>query len=133
MKATAKLRFLRMSPRKVRLVADMVRGKKLDQAMETLNFLNKRAARPLAGLIESAAANAGNKEGMDTDSLFISAITVDEGPTMKRFMPRAMGRATMILKRSSHVNVTLEDAPKKSKPTDQATAESAEKPAEVNN
>jgi large subunit ribosomal protein L22 len=79
--------------------------------MEHLHHLNRRAARPIAVLLQSAAANAGNKDGMDTENLVVARIVVNEGPTWKRIMPRAMGRASMILKRTSHVEVTLKDLP----------------------
>ena len=109
MEATAKLKFLRMSARKVRLVADMIRGQKLYKATQTLAFLDKKAASPISTLLQSAASNAGQKEGMDTESLYVSRIVVNEGPTWKRFMPRAMGRATEILKRTCHVEISLCD------------------------
>ena len=114
--ATAKLKFLHISPRKVRLVANLVRGKHFDTAVQHLGLLPKKGARPLLGLLKSAYANAKNKEGMDTDTLKVSKIWVDEGPTGKRFMPRAMGRATPVFKRTSHVTLMLEDSPSKSLP-----------------
>jgi large subunit ribosomal protein L22 len=108
--ATAKLRFLRMSPRKVRLVADLVRGEKVDQALLKLQFTRRYAARPLLKLVKSALANFQNlegNEGAEVDRLVIKRIFVDGGPVVKRFMPRAMGRATMIKKRTSHVTVVV--------------------------
>ena len=108
MSATAKLRHLRMGPRKVRLVADLIRGKDVEEALSILQFANKRSAVPLAKLLKSAVANADQKE-LDIDRLYIKAITVDGGPTIKRFRPRAMGRATPILKRTSHVSIALDE------------------------
>lgn len=116
MEAHAKLKYLKMTPRKVRLVADLIRGERLDKALHALTFLEKRAARPMETLLRSAAANAGNIDGINTETLFVSRIFVNEGPTMKRIMPRAMGRANVIFKRTSHVEVTLEDRPVKAAP-----------------
>ena len=101
MVATAKLRHLRIAPRKVRLVADMIRGKDIEEALSILAFNGKRSSVPLAKLLRSAVANADQKDGVDIDRLFVETITVDGGPTIKRFRPRAMGRATPILKRTS--------------------------------
>jgi large subunit ribosomal protein L22 len=106
MKATIK--FLRISPRKVRLVADMVRGKNVEDALNILQFTPKSSAKPLAKLVKSAVANADQKGGVNVDRLFISNIWADGGPVIKRYMPRAMGRATPILHRTSHVTVELE-------------------------
>lgn len=108
MKAT--LKNYRQAPRKVRLVADMIRGKRIAQAVAALSFLPKRAALPMKRLVESAAANAlqqGTKSGED---LVIAEIRVDKGMTFERFMPRARGRATPIKKHSSHVTLTLKEA-----------------------
>ena len=96
-----------MSPRKVRLLADMVRGMDVANAIIQLTFSSKDAARPVRKLIESAAANAVNNHGMTKEKLVVSTITVDGGPTIKRSTPRAHGRATPIRKRTSHVNVIL--------------------------
>ena len=104
MKAT--LKNYRQSPRKVRLVADLMKGKTLAEALILLKFNIKRAADPLAKLIRSAAANA-EKQGENLDALVVENVTVDHGVTMHRSMPRAFGRATPIRKRSSHVTVTL--------------------------
>ncbi len=103
----AKLRFLRMSPRKVRLVVDLVRGLDVDKALAQLRFSQKDAARPVRKLIESAVANAVNNHKLNRESLFVESIAVDQGPTIKRFRPRAFGRATMIRKRMSHITLTL--------------------------
>ncbi len=114
MEAIATLRYFRMSAQKVRLVADLIRGQRLENALNCLDFLPKRAAKPMATLLRSAAANAGNKDGMDTASLFVGKVLVDEGPVAKRFMPRAQGRATPILKKSCHIHIMLEDRLSKS-------------------
>lgn len=106
----AKLTQYRQSPRKVRIVADELRGKTVDEALRKLRFLTKRAAKPMAKLIESAVANAEENDGKRRDNLVISTITVDKGPTLKRFRPRARGRATRINKRTSHIAVTLGEA-----------------------
>ena len=98
-----------MSPRKVRLVVDMVRGMDAGPAIDQLKYLNKAAARPVRKLIESAVANAENNHGLDIDTLWVREIRVDEGPTLKRFRPRAQGRAFPIMKRTSHVSVVLEE------------------------
>ena len=106
MKAT--LRFLRVSARKTRLVADLVRGKGVDEAIFALSVTRRAASEPISKLIASARANAENlSEDIDLDDLYIEEIYVDEGPTLKRFRPRAMGRATRINKRTSHVTCVL--------------------------
>lgn len=102
----ATLKNYRQSPRKVRLVTDMIKGKPLAEAITLLKFKVKRAADPVHKLIQSAAANA-KEQGENLDSLVVKNVTVDEGVTMHRFMPRAMGRASAIRKRSSHITVTL--------------------------
>lgn len=107
MEATSKLRYLRMAPRKVRLVADLVRGKQVGEALNTLRFTPKAASQPVKKLIESAVANAENNYGLDIDALWVQEIRVDEGPTLKRFRPRAQGRAFRINKKTSHVSVVL--------------------------
>jgi large subunit ribosomal protein L22 len=96
-----------MSPRKVRLVADLVRGKGVEDALKTLRFAQRAACLPLKKLIESAVANAENNHGLDIDTLWVREIRVDEGPTLKRFRPRAQGRAFRVRKRTSHVSVVL--------------------------
>lgn len=107
MVATAKIKMVRITPRKMRVVANEVRGKNIGQAIDFLTFSKKSAARPLLKLIKSAVANADHKGGVDVDNLFVQELLVDSGPTMKRFMPRARGMATPVLKRSSKVSVTL--------------------------
>jgi len=105
---TAKLRHLKISPRKVRLVVDLIRGLSVEQAEKQLKFLPKRAAEPVLKLLNSAVANALNDFKALKENLFIAKITVDPGPTLKRWMPRAMGRATPIKKRTSHLTIVLE-------------------------
>jgi large subunit ribosomal protein L22 len=101
---------IRIAPRKVRLVVDTVRGKSVSQALTVLAFTRKKAARPVQKLLKSAVANAAETHGVsDVDTLVIDRITVDEGPTLKRFMPRARGRATPIRKRTSHIQIILRE------------------------
>jgi len=100
-------KYLRVSPYKVRLVADLVRGKKVDEAITILKFLPKKSGRLINKTLRSALANAENTQTIDVDTLFIKTILVDEGPKLKRFRPRAMGRATRILKRTSHITMVL--------------------------
>ena len=109
MEAIAKHNFARISPQKARLVADLIRGKSVDQALEILTFSNKKAAVLVKKVLESAIANAEHNEGADIDDLIVAKFFVDEGPTMKRIMPRAKGRADRILKRSSHFTVVVAD------------------------
>jgi len=104
----ASLHYLRVAPRKVRLVADRVRGMAVGDALAMLKFTPQSAAKPLAKLLRSAVANAENKGGrVDVDALFVKTLNVDQGPKMRRFMPRAMGRANRIEKKTSHVYLEL--------------------------
>ena len=103
----ATLQNYRQSPRKVRLVADLVRGKKVDRALGALGFLSKRASDPVRGVIEAALANAKNNFQLNTENLFVNEIRVDEGVVLKRRMPRARGTAYPIKKRTSHITVVL--------------------------
>jgi large subunit ribosomal protein L22 len=109
MEVRAKLRFVRMGPTKGRLVADLIRGKGSEEALNILRFTKKSAARVIGKLLKSAVANAEQKKTIDVDRLYVKKITVDQGPTMKRFMPRALGRATTIRKRSSHILIVLDE------------------------
>ena len=109
MEATAKLRFARVSPQKTRLVADMIRGKSLESALQILSFCPKKAAVIVKKVLESAIANAEHNEGADIDELKVSRIYVDEGPTYKRMRARAKGRGNRILKRTSHITVVVSD------------------------
>jgi large subunit ribosomal protein L22 len=105
----AQLRFLRATPRKVRLVADLIRGKGVQDAVNILHLTNKHAAKDLEKLLKSAIANAENRdEPVDVDRLFVKEVMVDGGPTMKRFRPAPMGRGFRVLKRSSHVTIKLD-------------------------
>lgn len=109
MSATASIKMVRMTPRKVRVVANQVRGKDVQKAIDYLTFCKRRPARPLLKLIKSAVSNADRKGGMDVDNLFISELLVDKGQTMKRWLPRARGMATQILKRSSRIKIRLDE------------------------
>jgi large subunit ribosomal protein L22 len=113
MEATAKVRHIRMSPRKLRVVANMVRGESLEGAMAMLQVMPKKGARLIAKALTSAAANAEDKSGgtLDVDDLVVKTITVDGGPIIKRWMPRAMGRANRINHRTSHLTVVVSDGP----------------------
>jgi len=103
----ASARFVRRAPRKARLVMDHIRGKRVDEARAMLQHTPRAAAVDIAKLLESAVANAENNFELDPDDLRIHRATVDEGPTIKRFRPRALGRATPIHKRTSHMTITL--------------------------
>ncbi len=107
MEIKAKVKNIKMSPRKVRLVVDLVRGLKVSNAVDQLMFLNKKAAKPTRKLIESCLANAIHNYELDKNNLYIKEIRVDDGPTMKRWKPRAFGRASAIRKRTSQINVIL--------------------------
>ncbi len=107
MEVAAKLSGARLSAQKARLVADLVRGKKVDQALDILAFSEKKASSIIRKVLESAIANAEHNEGLDVDELKVSTIFVDEGPTMKRIMPRAKGRADRISKRTCHITVKV--------------------------
>ena len=110
MEATATLRYLKASPQKVRLVADLVRGKKVEEALAILRFTRKASAKDLAKLLRSAITNAENKEkAPDIDELVVSKIYVNEGPREKRIQPAPMGRAYRIQKRKAHVTVHVSD------------------------
>lgn len=107
MQATATLKYARISAQKVRLVADQVRGLPVERALQVLAFSNKKAAVMVRKVLESAIANAEHNEGADVDELKVAAVQVNEGPTMKRIRPRAKGRANRIMKRTSHVSLTV--------------------------
>lgn len=106
MEATATVRYIRMSPKKIRLMADLIRGKKVSAAQVQLMVASKDAAIPLLKLLKSVSANAEGKK-MDAEKLFVKSIMVDGGPTLKRSRPRAFGRAAPIRKRTSHVTIVL--------------------------
>lgn len=110
MEAKAVGNYVRISPQKARLVADTVRGMNVDKAITELRFMPKKGAVILRKIIESAVANASQDEQIDIDNLYIKKLTVDDGPSLKRIRPRAMGRATRIIKRTSHITVILDEA-----------------------
>ncbi|MBM9535904.1 50S ribosomal protein L22 [Desulfobulbus alkaliphilus] len=110
METKAVAKYIRISPQKARLVADIIRGMKADQAVTTLRFMPKKAARIIRKVLESAVANADQTTSVDVDSLYVKKIYIDGGPMLKRFSPRAMGRATRILKRTSHITVIVDEA-----------------------
>ena len=109
METSAKLKSVRLSPQKTRLVVDMVRGKAVQEALNILQFSPQRPADVVAKLVRSAVANAEQKGIEDVDRLFVKAVFVDQGPVLKRFMPRAQGRATKIRKPTSHITVVLDE------------------------
>jgi large subunit ribosomal protein L22 len=113
MEVAAKLRGARISAQKARLVADQVRGKKVDEALNILQFSTKKAAHIVKKLLNSAIANAENNEGADVDDLRVKTIFVDEGMVMKRLKPRAKGRADRIVKRSCHITIRVADSQSK--------------------
>ncbi len=110
MEVSAKLTGAQISAQKVRLVADQVRGKEVEEALDILEFSNKKAADIVKKLLNSAIANAEHNEGADVDELKVSTIFVDEGRVLKRLRPRAKGRADRILKRSCHITVKVSDS-----------------------
>lgn len=109
MEARATLKYVRISPRKARLVAKNVKNLPVEQALNTLQFTPKKASRIIYKVLYSALSNAENNYSMDVDRLIVKNVIVNEGPTWKRIRPRAMGRATRILKRTSHITVILEE------------------------
>ena len=109
MEATAKVTGVRITPRKVKLVIDLVRGKKVADALGILTNVNKSASPIVAKLIKSAAANAVNNNKMDESKLYVDTIYVNEGPRLKRYMPRAKGSASSIIKRTSHISVVVKE------------------------
>lgn len=109
MESRAVARYIRISPRKVRLMMDEIRGRKIEEALNQLSFAPQKGAFILKKLINSAVANAEQNFEMDVDKLYIKRVFADEGPTLKRFRPRAMGRAAKIRKRTSHLTVVLDE------------------------
>ncbi len=110
MQVKAVAKYIRVSPQKLRLIVDQIRGLPVGKALEILQFSPKRAAHPIKKTLESAIANAEHNEGTDIDDLYVERVFVDEGPTLKRWRPRAKGRATTVFKRTSHVTVSVGDA-----------------------
>jgi large subunit ribosomal protein L22 len=109
MKARAQAKYVRQSPYKVRRVLDLVRGMPVDEARATLDFTNRRAAPTIKKVLESAVANAEHNLALDAEELFVAEAYADEGPTLKRWRPRARGRATRINKRTSHITIVVAD------------------------
>jgi large subunit ribosomal protein L22 len=107
MQVKAVAKYVRISPTKVRKVARAIKGKPVEDALNLLSYMPQRSAKILVKVIRSAVANADQNPDVDVDSLSISSIAVDQGPSLKRFRPRAMGRATRILKRTSHITIEL--------------------------
>ncbi|MCL5017202.1 MAG: 50S ribosomal protein L22 [Patescibacteria group bacterium] len=110
---TVKLRHLHIAPRKARLIANLIKGMTANEAEAQLMLASKRSAEPILKLLKSAVANAVNNRKVDQDALVVETVMVDQGPSFKRFLPRAMGRATPILKRTCHVTLVLKEAKKK--------------------
>jgi len=115
MEVKAKLNYLRIAPRKVRLVADMIRGKRVEEAQRILQFTRKRAAGPLLKLLNSAISNAKHNFQLKAENLWISKLLVNEGPKLKRWRPRARGRAFEIQKKTSHITIVLKELKVKEK------------------
>ncbi len=111
MEARATARYVRISPYKARPVIDLIRGKDVQEALQILEFTPKKAARIIKKVLESAIANAEHNYNMDPDRLYVKRAYVDEGPRLKRIWPRAWGRASRILKRTSHITVVVEEKP----------------------
>jgi len=109
MEARAIARYIRISPRKVRLVADLIRGKQVSEALAILRYTPQLSREPVVKVLKSAIANAENNENAVAEDLYVTKIFVDQGPTMKRIKPRAMGRADRIKKRTSHITVVVGD------------------------
>ena len=110
MEVRAVTRYVRIAPRKARLVTELIKGKPVEEALTMLRFVPKKAARLVDKTLRSAVANAEQNPNIDVDTLYIKRIFVDGGPTMKRWRARAMGRATRIIKRTSHITVVLDEA-----------------------
>ena len=130
MTASAKLRYLRIAPRKVRLVVDLIRGKRVADAQTILRFTNKKGADPVLKTLNSAVASAKENKQLDETGLYISKITVDEGPKLKRWLPRARGVASPMQKKVSHITIEL-DALKGAKKIKVEKPETKKSPAGV--
>lgn len=104
-------RYVRVSPRKARLVIDLIRGKRVEDALSILEYSPKAIARTIAKIVRSALANAEENSEANIDNLYISRAYADDGPTQRRYLPRAMGRATPIRKRTSHITIILDEKP----------------------
>ncbi len=115
MEITAKLNYLRIAPRKMRLLVDLIRGEKIEKAITLLDFSIKKGSKPLKKVLEQAVANAENNFQLEKSSLYISKITIDEGPKLKRWRARARGRAARIEKKTSHISLTLSEVKERKK------------------
>ena len=115
MQVTAKLNYLRIAPRKMRLLVDLIRGEKVEKAMTLLDFSIKKGSKPLKKVLEQAVANAENNFQLERPSLYISKITIDEGPKLKRWRARARGRAARIEKKTSHISLVLSEVKERKK------------------
>ncbi|TSC95659.1 MAG: ribosomal protein L22, bacterial type [Parcubacteria group bacterium Athens1014_10] len=124
----AKAKYLKISPKKVKYVLDLVRGMSAEEAQNQLKFIPKKASKYTLKLLNSAIANAEHNFNFKKDNLYIKKITVDEGPTLKRWMPKALGRATVIRKRSSHINIVLDEKVKSKQEEKKVKKEAIEKP-----
>jgi len=111
--ARAIAKYIRISPRKIREVVDLIRGKDLREALAILRYTPRRASDPVAKVVKSAAANAEHNYEMNRDSLYVAECYVDQGPIIKRFQPRAMGRADLLRRRTSHITVVVKEKPAK--------------------
>jgi large subunit ribosomal protein L22 len=109
LEARAHAKFVRIAPRKARMVIDLIRGKRLEEALAILRFTPKSASKVIEKVLLSAAANAQNNHDMDRDSLYVAKCYADQGPTLKRYRARAQGRAAMIRKKTSHITVVLRE------------------------
>jgi len=109
MKVRAQAKYIRQSPYKVRRVLDLVRGLPVEEARDILAFTDRKAAQPVRKVLDSAVANAEHNHALDADELFVAQAYADEGPTLKRWRPRARGRATRILKRTSHITIVVSE------------------------
>jgi len=116
MEVKVKAKFIKMSPRKIRLVVNVIRGMEINKALNQLQFIRKWAAKPEMKLVNSAIADAENNFKLSKDNLYIKEVRVDEGPTIHRWMPKAHGRATPIRKRSSHIILTLSEIKETARP-----------------
>jgi large subunit ribosomal protein L22 len=110
MEIIARTRMIRISPRKVRIIGDVIKKKNVNEAMGVLIYMPQKASDILKKLLDSAIANARQKKYVDVDNLFVKNVIVDGGPVLKRFLPRAMGRATKIRKRMSHITLVLDES-----------------------
>jgi large subunit ribosomal protein L22 len=122
--ATAVARYVGISASKARRVIDLVRGKRVEEALDILRWAPQQASEPVAKVIASAAANAQNNEGLDPSTLVVATVYADEGPTAKRIRPRAQGRAFRIRKRTSHITVIVESRPQKNQGASASAARS---------